>query len=350
MKVCVRRLNYILNTGTMARKIFTISQKNAIVRYRKLHESKLMTLVEGYNVNLLREAKLINQYQRKLIKEAIVYERAVIVEAMTKMSTDDIIDTYWYMKEAVVKLFKKLGCAASLEQFNSITVHGDETMDYLQRDVDIDDRYKKKITKVFADVMVVVKGLLAIEDAFTSSDLGGIGDILNSVLSQERSRTEVSLLGALQKIDKTAGQEKEKGGMWNKIGAKFSGDKGKGAKFRSELIKVLRSSSPGFMKLIDAEQLADSILKAMPQVIKHHFQYFSNTVTTMIDDATLEQMTKQGGWLSRALGKVSDTWDSIKGAAKQSATNVGRELGKIKIPGSDQPEHSSVRAPVGARY
>lgn len=327
----------------MAKKLLSESQVRTVKNRRILIEKRLRALVAGYDSNLLREAHVVTSYQRRLVNEAIAFERAVILEAFSNMSTEDIADMYWHFKEAVSALLRSIGATKALQQFKSITAHGDEAMEMLDRGVDIHGGYKNKIAKVFTDVTTIVRGLLNLTDQLTDRS-SSIGDALNTAKSIKIGKEESwSLLGALQTIDKSNAPQKK--GLWGSLKSKVTGpSKGKGAKFREGVLQAIMSHAPGAAKLIDVEDVVDGMLHLMPEEIEQPFEYFSNTITTMVDDEQLADLTAQRSWLTRALGNVaSDVASKSKDIYKRGKETVGRELGKLKTPVFGTPETKDQR-------
>ena len=302
------------------------STSRALTNRRVISEARLRSLIKTRDRRSLTESHIFERYDREIIIEAIRYERLVILEAFSNMSTDEVVEMYWYFKESIKNLLTALQAREALNQFNGIIVHGDDAMNMLTRGVDIESGYSQKIQKVFTDVVTVVRGLMSLSDNFTDRS-SPVGDMWNSAM-QISIRSGVSggplfgstLLDTFKEIDKVKAQHtKKKGGFWGSIVKNKS--KSKGVDFKDAVAKVLKSASPGFSRLIDIDNLTTSIMNLVPEKIEEPFTYFDNTITNIVDDEQLTDLLSQKGWLSRTLGDVA----SRTASAAKNTYNKGKE-------------------------
>ncbi len=268
--------------------------------------TRLKALAKKIHDPVLKEGKVAPASARLLIKEAIRYERLVILEAAGQ-DPHHVAEMMEGMLMSAGMLAQRLGAEGLAQRIESIKVPDVNTLDAMS----IRKDSLKQFMKQFADVAVMTKGLLALANDLgeTQGGLGGpLGEVLKTIQMAGGVSAEGNLGQALTIYDNTtAPMQKKKFGF------------GRGAKpvsmmkkFSEGVMQILKTKAPGSVKLLNPQELVGAMLKQPVKQIIRTFRAYPASVTHYVDDDTLMSLTKGPGGV---MGILKGLVDMFQGGA-----------------------------------
>jgi hypothetical protein len=278
--------------------IETICQENA----KELKEctARLKSLAKKIHDPVLIEGKCAPKNARLLVKEAILYERLVILEAAGQ-DVHHLAEMMEGMKMSAEMLAKRIGAEGLQSKLDSIRVPDVFELDAMS----ISKPHLKKFMKDFADVAVMTKGLLALSNDLgeTQGGLSGpLGDVFKTLQMAAGPSAEGNLGQALFAYDQsTAPMQKKKFNLGR--GAKAVNMQ---KKFSEGVMQILKTKAPGSVQLLNPQELVNAMLKQPIKQIIRTFRAYPASVTHYVDDDTLMSLTKGPGGVMGILKGLAD--------------------------------------------
>lgn len=299
--------------------IETICQENA----KELQECtvRLKALAQKIHNPVLKEGKCSSRYGRLLIKEAILYERLVILEAAGQ-DVHHMAEMMEGMKMSAEMLAKRIGFEGLTSRLDAIRVPDVFELDSMF----LSKPHLKKFMKDFADVAAITKGLMALSNDLgeTQGGMGGpLGEILKSIQGGTAKMGDDHPLGHLVNtydLDVTTMKKPNKPGLGSRIKSKLGFGKGtagtsqvghdSAGKFTAAINNTLRTKSPGAVALINPQELTAALMKQTIKQIIRTFRAYPASVTHYVDDDMLMALSKGPGGVMGILKGLADMFQS----------------------------------------
>jgi hypothetical protein len=245
---------------------------------------------------------------RAIVKEAILFERLTLLEAAGQ-DVHHMAEMMDGMKTSAELLANRLGLEGLRSRMDAIRVPDVFELDSMF----LSKPHLKKFMKDFADVAAVTKGLLAL-----ASDLGetqgGMGGSLGEVLKTLQMAGGISADGSLGQAlfdydNATTPVNKKKFGFGRNSKA-VSMEK----KFSEGVNNILRTKSPGAVKLINPQELVAALMKQPVKQIIRAFRAYPASVTHYVDDDMLMALSKGPSGVMGVLKGLADMFQSSAAA------------------------------------
>ena len=196
----------VLSTFGLARDIpaFSSTERVRISEGLKTSKARITKLLEQRKSPILREdAGLLKMLDREIVKESVKYERYVVLEAAKELSVGE-------MAHQLDSMVSAMGPLAELSEGLAavISAKAGAAKDAAVALEDLESAGMKKdfgsklaeFKKLFADVGVMVRGLIALSDDMQS---GKLAETLDPIMAwvMKRKKKATSLLETLMEYD-----------------------------------------------------------------------------------------------------------------------------------------------------
>lgn len=251
---------------------------------RQLTETRLRinTLLNSIN----ESSRLDEAKAKKLLAEAILVERQLIIEAAGK-DPQEMASMLDGMVLAIEKLAGRLGIDKLVTQMEAVHIPTDVELDSMS----LNKTALKKFQKEFTDVAVIARGLIAIADDIgdlTGGESGKLAEIISTVMATGEGKQN-TLGQALWQYDKSLGGLRKKNTRQT---------------FALAVQQILKSKAPGMLKLVDQEALLKGMMGVQAQKLVTAMKAFNGMISQFVDNEFLMKISSAPGGVMGILKRI----------------------------------------------
>jgi len=251
---------------------------------RQLTETRLRinTLLNSIN----ESSRLDEAKAKKLLAEAILVERQLIIEAAGK-DPQEMASMLDGMVLAIEKLAGRLGIDKLVTQMEAVHIPTDVELDSMS----LNKTALKKFQKEFTDVAVIARGLIAIADDIgdlTGGEGGKLAEIISTVMATGEGKQN-TLGQALWQYDKSLGGLRKKNTRQT---------------FALAVQQILKSKAPGMLKLVDQEALLKGMMGVQAQKLVTAMKAFNGMISQFVDNEFLMKISSAPGGVMGILKRI----------------------------------------------
>jgi len=223
---------------------------------------------------------------KKLLAEAILVERQLIIEAAGK-DPQEMASMLDGMVLAIEKLAGRLGIDKLVTQMEAVHIPTDVELDSMS----LNKTALKKFQKEFTDVAVIARGLIAIADDIgdlTGGEGGKLAEIISTVMATGEGKQN-TLGQALWQYDKSLGGLRKKNTRQT---------------FALAVQQILKSKAPGMLKLVDQEALLKGMMGVQAQKLVTAMKAFNGMISQFVDNEFLMKISSAPGGVMGILKRI----------------------------------------------
>lgn len=314
-------------------RLMSTDDSNALYEAIEASESKIINLMHLHRTSYLNESD-VSVIRSKVLREARKIERLIILEGASAKDFFTIQKHFRSMVRAASVIGNWMKGSSLAHQIDSLKTEGIELLNSLYEHIkdlegNEDSRLpgadkqamkadpgtaglRDRFMKVYTDFAVLFRGTMALADMFSDdpAQLGGYNDIKSVMASLEREQLMSDPLGdALTYADHTAAEVNPKKGFFGRFGSKRAGLTGT---FKNAITKAISSSSPGFSRLVNVNELIDYLLTKSADQLMAVFGRFNDFVASDVDVDYLLSVTKNPRTLGAMFKSIFDAFGSSK--------------------------------------
>jgi hypothetical protein len=274
-------------------RVTEMAHKRA-VSARKESFKRLQEGLARLNSGKLQEGTVRSAAERALVREAIVLERAQILEALGG-SPDQIADAYSAMISALQQLAQRTGSG----ELASVVAKLDAAAPEDPLTASQNPKQWASFQRVVADAAVVTKGLLGIADSLDDEGSGAGGMVASLASTHGGAHTDPLRL-ALRRLSP---DNSARPGMLARL---TGGGKNPAERFCAALSQAAGRSA-GFARHVNVKALCDELLNMPVGRFLGAWRNYGSQVSEAVPESVLVQLTKT----------------SLAGAVKSMFTGMG---------------------------
>lgn len=314
-------------------KLMSIDDANSLYEAMRESEQRIVRLMD------LNRSKGLNESDVKIIRNQIVaegrkLERLQIVEGVSSKNFFQVQQHFRSMVRAASVIGDSLGGSLG-GKMTALKTEGIELLNALYDDIkDLEsnggedlgagmgikvDRetavLRDQFVKVFTDFAILFRGTMGLADMFSNdpASIGGYNEIQAITSSLEREQLmDDDLKQALAYADHTSAEINPKKGFFSR----FTKQEGLTGKFKSAVTKGMTANSPGFSKLVNVNEVIETMMVKSMRELLVIFKKFNQFVAADVDVNYLLSVTKNSNTLSSIFKTIFDAFGSTKGGMR----------------------------------